>query len=81
MSPEIIDTVPYNFKTDIWSLGVLLFEMCTLSYPFKGDNIAQLAMKIKSGKIPALPIQYSPEINELIKQLLNVKAEERPSIN
>ena len=34
LSPEIIKAEPYNFKADIWSLGVLLYEMCAFHPPF-----------------------------------------------
>ena len=34
LSPEIIDEKPYNYKSDIWSLGVLLYELCALRPPF-----------------------------------------------
>ena len=34
MSPEIINGIPYTIKTDIWSLGCILYELCTLKYPF-----------------------------------------------
>ena len=41
-SPEIIQNKPYSFKSDIWSLGILLYEMCALKMPFDGSNIAAL---------------------------------------
>ena len=34
LSPEIIESRPYSFKSDIWSLGVMLYEMMTLKPPF-----------------------------------------------
>lgn len=34
MSPEICDNKDYSFKTDIWSLGVILYELCALKPPF-----------------------------------------------
>ena len=41
-SPEMCKGESYDEKTDVWSLGVLLYEMCALEYPFTGKNIAQL---------------------------------------
>jgi NIMA (never in mitosis gene a)-related kinase len=39
LAPEIWDNKPYNYKCDIFSLGVVLYEMITLSLPFNGLNI------------------------------------------
>lgn len=44
LSPEIIKNEPYNFKSDMWSLGVILYELCALKPPFNGGNIHMLAM-------------------------------------
>ncbi len=43
MSPEIIEGKLYDFKSDIWSLGVILYYMCALKTPFNGSNIPMLA--------------------------------------
>jgi len=49
LSPEIVEGKRYNFKSDIWSLGVLLYEMCTLKPPFDANSLQQLAKKIAKG--------------------------------
>ena len=35
LSPELCEEKPYNNKSDIWSLGCVLYEMCTLRHPFE----------------------------------------------
>ena len=71
LSPEIIKNKPYNFKSDIWSLGVLLYEMMALKPPFNGANIHMLAMQIVRGAIPNLPTCFSYELRGLVNKLLN----------
>jgi NIMA (never in mitosis gene a)-related kinase len=44
LSPEIVQAQEYNYKTDVWSLGVILYEMCCLKPPFNASNIAALAI-------------------------------------
>jgi NIMA (never in mitosis gene a)-related kinase len=48
-SPEIWRDKPYDFKSDIWSLGVIFYEICQLSVPFKADNIDDLFKKVCRG--------------------------------
>jgi len=39
LSPEIFDNKAYDFKADIWSLGIVIYEVCALKPPFKANNI------------------------------------------
>ncbi|XP_040207418.1 serine/threonine-protein kinase Nek2 [Rana temporaria] len=80
MSPEQMNRMSYNEKSDIWSLGCLLYELCALSPPFTAYNQKELAEKIKIGKFRRIPYRYSEELNQIITQMLNLKDYLRPSI-
>ena len=46
LSPEIVANRPYSFKSDIWSMGVMLYELCALKPPFDGTSLHMLGMRI-----------------------------------
>ena len=48
LSPELCQAKPYNSKTDIWSLGCVLYEMCMLRHPFSANDRDVLMRKILS---------------------------------
>lgn len=81
MSPEIIEGKPYSFQSDVWSLGVLLYELCALKPPFDAPGMNFLMMKIVKGSYSPLPAQYSKEIKHLVSQLLLSDPSKRPSVN
>ena len=80
MSPEQIENIKYNEKSDIWSLGCFLYELVTFHPPFEASTHLNLARKIKSGKIDAIPDFYSNKLNEVINLLMNLDPEKRPNI-
>lgn len=51
MAPEIIFKKPYNYKIDIWSLGVLLFELTHGYAPFKGKYYEEIKNKLTLGEV------------------------------
>jgi NIMA (never in mitosis gene a)-related kinase len=46
LSPEILNNNPYNMKTDIWALGVLLYELTALSRPFNANDFVTIGIRI-----------------------------------
>ncbi|XP_029065577.1 serine/threonine-protein kinase Nek5-like isoform X7 [Monodon monoceros] len=81
LSPEICQNKPYNNKTDIWSLGCVLYELCTLTHPFEGNNLHQLVLKICQARVPPISPRFSHDLQSLISQLFEVSPRARPSIS
>ena len=81
MSPEQIEEMKYDDKSDIWSLGCFLYELVSLNPPFDAANQLSLALKIKAGKVNPLPKQFSFELNNVIMWMLSVNMNNRPSID
>jgi serine/threonine protein kinase len=80
MSPEILENKSYDFKTDIWSLGCLIFELCALRSAFSTANLLQLANKIiKSEPDYSIPSHYSRNLVDIIKKCLSKRSADRPS--
>ncbi|XP_053313734.1 serine/threonine-protein kinase Nek3 isoform X2 [Spea bombifrons] len=77
--PEIWENMPYNNKSDIWSLGCVLYEICTLKHPFQASSWKNLILKICQGSYNPLPSQYSYELRNLIRQMFRRDPRHRPS--
>ena len=81
LSPEICEGRSYNAKTDIWSLGCILYELCTLQHAFQAGNIKALMMNICRGKISPINRMYSDDLKALVRSMLTTDPKKRPSIN
>ena len=83
MAPEMLNKNPkYNNKIDIWELGCIIYELCTLKYGFDCDNLFGLFNKIINEKHDKINLEYySSELQDLLDLLLKKDYKERPDIN
>ncbi|OWF48760.1 Serine/threonine-protein kinase Nek4 [Mizuhopecten yessoensis] len=80
MSPELFACKPYDAKSDIWGLGVCVYEMATLERPFDAMLMQQLVFKIVHGQLPPMPKdKYSSELIAVMEKMLCRECEQRPS--
>ena len=79
MSPEMIDKTGHNEKIDIWSIGVLLFELLTGDQVWAGENLATIEYNIRNLRI-SWPEDMNGFPSELIKKILKKNPEERISL-
>jgi len=78
MSPELFKNKPYNFKSDIWALGCVLYELTSLKHAFDAGSLNGLAGKIIKGAYPPLPAKYSRGLRDLVKAMLSLNPTLRP---
>ena len=80
-SPEILNKTPYNFKTDIWSLGVIFYFIIVGIHPF-GENekdLKEIHHNILTAKYK-IPDNVDNKMKNLIQKCLNIEARKRPKI-
>ncbi|XP_077396668.1 serine/threonine-protein kinase Nek3 isoform X2 [Festucalex cinctus] len=80
VAPEIWDNKPYNNKCDVWSLGCVLYELCTLRHPFQAPSWKSLILKVCRGAYPPLPGHLPHELRLLLKQMFKTDPRDRPSL-
>jgi len=78
-SPEIWRDQPYDMKSDIWSLGCVIYEAAALKPPFRAKNMDGLYRKVQKGVFDRIPSQYSNELQNLIALCLKVSSVMRPT--
>ena len=77
MAPEILNHNKYNIKSDLWSVGVILYEMVMREHPFKALNITELTNIVNKKKPIFLNTDINPECKKLIEKLLIVDSNNR----
>ncbi|XP_048237261.1 serine/threonine-protein kinase Nek10-like [Haliotis rufescens] len=79
--PEIVQNQPYGEKADMWALGCILYQMCTLNPPFFSNNMLTLATKIVEADYTPIPEEdYSERLRSTIRSCITACPESRPDI-
>ena len=79
LSPEMCEDKPYNQKSDVWALGVILYELCTFRHPFDAGNHAALILKIMTKNPEPILACYSTNLQKIVNCILEKKIEKRPN--
>jgi len=80
LSPEICKNNPYGTKSDVWSLGVVLYELAVLKVPFQAGNLPAMALMICTNEPKPLPDGFSEPLEKLVRALLQKDPSKRPPV-
>ena len=80
ISPELCKDQPYNDKSDVWALGCVLYELCTLNHPFEGGTQVEIYEKIITQKFKSINPEYSSDLKKMIDLLLEKDEKKRPKM-
>lgn len=82
MAPEVMARQKYGLKADIWSLGVILYQMISGRYPFeRKETMAEMYEQVISTRLFPSPFIKSRPITDLLKKMLVVEQEHRLNWN
>ncbi|CAD5222956.1 unnamed protein product [Bursaphelenchus xylophilus] len=84
MSPEVIEKKEYSKSSDVWSFGILFWEILTNQLPFPDPDYSVLVLMVAIGerkKTPDIPENCPPEIRNLMKKCWEIRPENRPSFS
>ena len=76
-SPEVWNDNPYSYKSDLWSIGCVIYELCALRPPFQGKDLDELYENVCKGQPERINKIYSDDLWEMILMLLQVDVNKR----
>lgn len=79
MSPEVLLDQPSTPASDVWSLGCVIYELCTLHKPFQAKSHLALSQKIQEGTFEPIGSGYSQTLARTISACLNLSPAARPT--
>mmetsp|Transcript_150551 Transcript_150551/g.382810 ORF Transcript_150551/g.382810 Transcript_150551/m.382810 type:complete len:790 (+) Transcript_150551:46-2415(+) len=78
-APEVVDSSEYGLKADVWSLGVVMYEVLALQLPFQASSLVCLVLQIIGAEPQPLPDTRDEELRDIVRLALHKQPESRPS--
>ena len=76
-SPEVWKDIPYDYRSDLWSMGCVIYETTCLKPPFRADDMKGLYRKVVKGEYPPLPKTFSQDLHQIVASLMVVNPAQR----
>jgi fused-like protein len=80
MAPEMLSYDNYDISVDIWSLGVLAYELFTNNFPFYAEETETLLKNIMQNNL-TFPKELGSDLIDLIKKMLSINPKNRIKID
>jgi serine/threonine protein kinase len=80
MPPEVLQGESLSEKSDVWSLGIVAHEFCSLEKTWQGASKSEIKKKILEEEYEPISSDYSPELRDLIYYMTQKDPERRPSV-
>eukprot|EP00756_Hemistasia_phaeocysticola_P018348 Hpha_TRINITY_DN15587_c1_g18::TRINITY_DN15587_c1_g18_i1::g.108505::m.108505 len=83
MAPEVMncDSQGYDSKSDVWSLGVILYQLIALKLPFPGNNIMAVANAVLDNRPEELPLYAPARLRNMVRRMMHTNPALRPSMD
>lgn len=81
LAPEQLEGKAADKRSDVWALGILLYELLTGRLPFASDSLSELMSKVRKSRFPlptVIDASLSPAVDRLVKSCLNPNPDDRP---
>eukprot|EP01060_Flectonema_neradi_P005084 TRINITY_DN13375_c0_g1_i1.p1 TRINITY_DN13375_c0_g1~~TRINITY_DN13375_c0_g1_i1.p1 ORF type:complete len:436 (+),score=49.61 TRINITY_DN13375_c0_g1_i1:28-1335(+) len=81
IAPELWQNLKYSKQAEVWSLGIVLYELMSLKKPYTSPSMNDLMLKVMQGEVPPPPSHFSEELKALLYRLLQKDPQRRPSLS